>query len=95
MRLVTHPVLFDYPSSLEDALTALRGLLESRRARLLRPGRRYWSILQTVVIDGHATGNSMFDAQIAAVCIERGVDTILTEDRGFRRFRGLVVRTLE
>lgn len=94
VRLVTHPVLFEYPSSLEDALAALRGLLASRRARLLRPGRRYWSILQDVVIDGHATGNHMLDAQIAAVCIERGVDTILTEDRDFHRFRRLAVRRL-
>ena len=94
VRLVTHPTLFDYPSSLDDALAALRGLLEARRARLLRPGRRYWRILQQVAIDGHATGNHMFDAQIAAVCIEHGVDTILTEDRGFRRFSGITIRRL-
>jgi toxin-antitoxin system PIN domain toxin len=95
VRLVTHPSLFEYPSSLEDAFAALRGLLQSRRALLLRPGRRYWAILQDVVIDGHATGNHMFDAQIAAVCLEHGADTILTEDRDFRRFSGLRVRHLE
>ena len=91
---MTPRTLFEYPSSLEDALAALRGLLESRRARLLAPGRRYWSILQEVVIDGHATGNHMFVAQIAAVCLEHGVDTILTEDRDFHRFAGLTVRGL-
>lgn len=94
VRLVTHPGLFDFPSSLEDALAALAGLLDSRRARLLSPGDRYWSILQEVAIDGHATGNHMFDAQIAAVCIEHGATTILTEDRDFHRFRGLTVQGL-
>lgn len=94
VRLVTHPVVFDYPSSLEDALAALDGLLGSRRARLLTPGRRYWSILKGVVIDGHATGNHMFDAQIAALCLEHGATTILTEDRDFHRFQGLDVRRL-
>jgi hypothetical protein len=94
VRLVTHPVVFDYPSSPEDAFEALNGLLGSRRARVLMPGPRYWSILQKVVIDSHATGNHMFDAQIAAVCIEHGADTILTEDRDFRRFEGLTVQTL-
>jgi len=94
VRLVTHPVVFDYPSRLEDAFEALNGLLGSRRARLLTPGRRYWSILQKIVIESNATGNRMFDAQIAAVCMEHGADTILTEDRDFRRFQGLTVRTL-
>src|SRR3989337_2443184 len=56
VRLVTHPTLFDYPSSLDDALAALRGPLEARRARLLRPGRRYWPILQQVAVDGHTHG---------------------------------------
>ena len=94
VRLVTHPAVFDHPSSLEDAFGALNGILGSRHARLLTPGRRYWSILQEVVIDGHATGNHMFDAQIAAVCLEHGATTILTEDRDFRRFQGLTIRTL-
>lgn len=94
VRLVTHPRAFDYPSSLEDALGALDGLLRSRRGRLLMPGRRYWSILRQVAVDGHATGSHMFDAQIVAVCLEHGATTILTEDRDFRRFTGIRVRGL-
>jgi uncharacterized protein len=92
--VVTHPRLFDYPSSLEDAMASLDGLLGSPGGRLLTPGERYWAILREVVIDGHATGNLMFDAQIAAVCLEQGATAILTEDRDFRRFSGLTVRTL-
>ncbi|MEN8150330.1 MAG: PIN domain-containing protein [Planctomycetota bacterium] len=39
-------------------------------------------------------GNLVFDAQIAAVCLENGARTILTEDRDFARFRRLTVRPL-
>lgn len=91
---MTHPRLFDRPSTLEDALAALDGLLASESARLLLPGDRYWSIFQHVVLDGRATGNLLFDAQIAAVCIEHGAATILTEDRDFRRFSGVRVLPL-
>jgi len=94
VRLVTHPGLFDYPTSIEDALRAIDGLFGSDGARLLMPGSRYWSILQRVAMDGNATGNHMFDAQIAAVCLEHGATTILTEDKDFRRFTGLTVRGL-
>jgi len=94
IRLVTHPTLFEYPSSLEDALGAIAGLVGEDGERLLRPGPRYWAVLQEVVIDGRATSNRMFDAQIAAVCLEQGARTILTEDRGFRRFTGITVRGL-
>ena len=36
----------------------------------------------------------VFDAQIVAVCREHGVDTILTQDRDFRRFPGINVQRL-
>ena len=36
----------------------------------------------------------MFDAQIAALCRENGIDTILTNDRDFERFEALQVRYL-
>ncbi len=94
VRLVTHPSLFEYPSSISDALAAIDGLLGADGARLLTPGPRYWSVLQDMALDGHATGNYMFDAQIAAVCLERGFTTILTEDRGFRRFTSVRVLRL-
>jgi predicted nucleic acid-binding protein len=38
-------------------------------------------------------GNLVFDAQIAAVCRENGVDEILTADRDFARFKSLRVVT--
>ena len=37
----------------------------------------------------------MFDAQIAALCREHGIDTILTNDRDFARFQSVQARSLE
>jgi predicted nucleic acid-binding protein len=39
-------------------------------------------------------GNLVFDAQIAAVCLEHGATTLLTEDRDFSRFRGITTVSL-
>jgi hypothetical protein len=95
VRLVTHPSLFEYPTSLADALASVTGLVGAGGERILRPGWRYWTIFQEVVADARATANRVFDAQIAAVCLEHGATTVLTEDRGFRRFSGIAVQTLE
>ena len=37
----------------------------------------------------------MFDAQIAALCLQHGIDTVLTNDRDFERFGSLRVQTLD
>ncbi len=58
------------------------------------PGARYWDLLRESLLDGGASGNLVFDAQIVAVCREHGVDSILTQDRDFRRFSGMTVARL-
>ena len=45
--------------------------------------------------DAGAHGNLIFDPQIAALCRERGIDTILTNDRGFDRFESLRIQRLD
>lgn len=89
VRVVTHRRLFCPPSTLEQALGALEGLLQSPSSRLLVPSNRYPALFCEALHDAGATGNLVFDAQIAAVCRENGIDTLLTEDRDFARFRGL------
>lgn len=93
LRVVTHPRL-DPPTEEDTAIAALQGLLDHPHAHLLLPGERYWSILSALIIDARVRGNLVYDAQIAALCMEHGADIILTEDRDFRRFSGLTVRPL-
>ena len=94
LRVVTHPGIYQSPTSLGDAFRCLRWLSESPGLRLLSPGPRFLGIFERIVRDAHTIGNRVFDAQIAAVCLENGARTILTEDRDFHRFPGITVKTL-
>jgi toxin-antitoxin system PIN domain toxin len=95
VRVVTHRSIFEPPSSLQQALEALDGLLASPSIRLLSPASHYFELLSKTLRSAEATGNMAFDAQIAAVCREHGVRTLLTADRDFSRFVGLYVLTLD
>lgn len=94
VRVVTHNRIFDPPTTLEIALEALAGLQDSPTLRILSPGPRYPILFQKCVLEADARGNLAFDAQIAAVCLEQGVSTLLTLDRDFARFSSLKLLTL-
>lgn len=94
VRVVTHPRIFKPPSTLDQAIGFLEHILQSPSAAVLRPGPSYWDTFRRVVVQARATGNVALDAQIAAVCLEHGVDTILTEDRDFDHFSEITVRRL-
>jgi len=86
LRVVTHLRFLQPPSDEREALAALDAVLQSPTVRVLSPGERYWELLRETVADTGARGNLILDAQIVAVCREHGVETILSEDRGFKRF---------
>ena len=96
MRVVSNPRgPLRHPSSSRDALRAVDGLLASPSARALMPGPRYLPLLRGLIADATPKGNEIFDAQVAAVCLEHGATTILTNDRKFRLFPGVQVRGLD
>ncbi len=94
VRVVSHPRLFDPPTPAGEAVAALDSLLASPSVRVLTPGDRYWSLFRATMASSGASGNVVFDAQIAAVCLEYGATTLLTEDRDFTRFPGINIETL-
>jgi toxin-antitoxin system PIN domain toxin len=91
VRVVTHPRVLDRPSSLEEAWDAIEGLLESPTLRVLYPGERYPGLFRDALGAAEARGNLAFDAQIVAVCRERGASRLLTLDRDFARFPGVAI----
>ncbi len=95
LRVISHDRLFDPPTPVLDAMDSVESLLASPSARLLVPGDRYLRLLRGMVEESHVHGNLVFDAQIAAVCLEHGATTLLTEDRDFARFRSLKPMTLD
>ena len=92
LRLVTHPRLFDPPSTWSDARDFARTLRTADNAVPVSPGRRHWAIFQRLVEDcgedGHPTHAALPDAYLAALAIEAGAEWITT-DRGFARYPGL------
>jgi toxin-antitoxin system PIN domain toxin len=95
IRVVSHPHgAFRRPATGAEAMRAVDDLLASPSARVLLPGRRFLPLLRGLISDVGVRGNLVFDAQVAAVCLEHGATTILTEDHDFRRFSGITVRRL-
>jgi toxin-antitoxin system PIN domain toxin len=94
VRVVTHPRVFDPPSTFGVALDALRGLLASPSVRVVSPGPRYPELFDRCVRDAEAKGNLAFDAQIAALCREHGIRELLTGDRDFSRFPHIKILAL-
>lgn len=94
VRVVTHLRVFDPPSSLAQALDFLGELMKSPSVRLLNPTAAYPTVFKEACNAGQVRGNLAFDAQIAAVCREHGIDELLTADRDFARFPALRITGL-
>lgn len=94
LRVLTHPRILTPPSTVKQALDQVTSLLESPSVQVLMPQRRFWPILTDIMVSMPAAGNLVHDAQIAAVCLEHGASTILTEDRAFARIPGIRVKRL-
>ncbi len=89
MRVVTDERRIHRPSTVAQALSFLDKLHASGTLKILTPGARYWILFSEQVRVGDVRGKLAFDAQIAAVCLEQGVDRLLTLDRDFLRFPSL------
>lgn len=87
IRVTTHRAILDPPSTLAEAWAVIDRVLAAPTVRLLQPGSRYVSLLRSCLEEGDARGNLVFDAQIAALCLEHGATDLITLDRDFARFR--------
>ncbi len=92
LRVVTHPRVFSPPTILDTALEDVASLIESPSVMLLGEGPIHSGHLFQSIRDGHATGNKIHDAHIAALVVEHGVSEFWTADAGFARFPGLRCR---
>ena len=92
LRVVTHPRVFDPPTDIDAALEDIGSLLESPSVVLLGEGPTHAAHLRRSVLDGRTAGNLVYDAHIAALCIEHGVRELLTADRDMTRFAALRIK---
>ena len=94
VRVVTHLRVFSPASDLATALDFLDQLMESPSVRLLLPRETYPNTFRSVCESAEVRGNLAFDAQIAASCVEHGVNELVTADRDFARFPGIKAQLL-
>ena len=85
VRVVTHPRLFNKPSSLEAALGFVDFIRNHPRTVATVPGSRHWTIFAELCRTSNARGNLVPDAYHAALAIEHGA-IWATADRHFARF---------
>ena len=92
LAIVTHPRIYDPPSTLEEAVDQIDAWMESPGLVILGEPHDHWSILRRQLAAAQVRGPMVHDARIAAICIGHGVHELLTADRDFGRFSSLAVR---
>lgn len=88
LRVVTHPRVFQVPSTWEDAARFVEQLRSQPNRVSIGPGPHHWDIFSRLCRSVGAKGNLVADAFLAAIAIENGCEWITT-DRDFSRFEGL------
>jgi uncharacterized protein len=87
-RITTNRRSYPHASSIEEALSFSKYLLDQSHCRIVEPGIRHWDIFQQLLLDTGVTGSTVTDAWYAALAIEHGCQWI-TLDRNFARFSGV------
>jgi hypothetical protein len=90
IRVVSHPEVFESPSSLDVAIAFAQQIRSTGNAVCLAPGRSHWDLFLKCAQSISAQGNDIPDAYHAALALEWDCDWVTT-DKGFRRFKGLRV----
>ena len=88
LRVVTHPRVFNPPSTLSSAIKFTEIIQNQPNAVRITPGIRHWDIFTGLCERVNAKGNLIPDAYLAALAIESGSEWITT-DRDFSRFPDL------
>jgi toxin-antitoxin system PIN domain toxin len=88
LRIVTHPRIFNPPSTFDDALVFAEQILSLPHCITALPGARHWDLFSSLGKKGAARGSLVSDAFLAAIAIEMGAE-LVTDDRGFGRWPGL------
>lgn len=84
--VVTHPRIYDPPSSPDQAVGQIQAWLESPSAVPLSEGDTYWAVLAPLLAQAKIAGSLVHDARIAALCLSHGVRELWRSDRDFSRF---------
>ena len=91
LAIVTHPRIYDPPTTMEQATAQVDAWLTSPVAALLTESNSHWEILKRELSASRVLGPMVHDAKVAALCLTHGVTEFWTADRDFSRFPSLPV----
>jgi len=89
LSIVTHPRIYDPPSTLAQAIDQVGAWMESPSVVLLAESVDYWPALTATLSAARVAGPLVHDARIVALCALHGVVELWTADRDFSRFAHL------
>ena len=90
--VVTHPKIWDQPSTAEEVAEQIEAWRESPTFRLLSDLPEHLTSLLTLAATVKVSGPMIHDARIACCCLSYGVRELWTVDRDFSRFPELPTR---
>lgn len=90
--IVTHPRIYAPPTPVPQAARQVELWLASPSVVLLAEPEAHWTSLAPLLTAGKIAGPAVYDARIAALCLEHGVAELWTADRDFSRFPSLKTR---
>ena len=90
--VVTHPRIYDPPSTPDQAATQIEAWLSAPSLVLLHEVSGYWSVVRQWLDRAQVRGPMVHDARVAALCRLHGVRQLWSADRDFGRFPDLAVR---
>ena len=77
-----------------QALEQIDAWRESGSLRVLTETATHHVTLAALLREAHCVGPMVYDARIAAICLDHGVSELITMDRDFARFPALRTRSL-
>ena len=88
LRITTNRRALQRPLTLEEAIARIQSWLDQPCVQLVHTTQRHWTLFQSLLKEGQATGNLVTDAHLAALAIENGCE-LRSTDADFSRFSGL------
>lgn len=85
VRVLTHPRVFSSPATPQEAVAAVRGLVDHANVHVLSTTSSQWDLTADLVTASQSRGNLVADASHAAHAMSHGA-TLISHDRDFARF---------
>ena len=88
IRIGTNSRIHRRALTLAEAIARVQSWIDQPCVRIIEPTEQHWTIFQTMLRGGKATGNLVSDAHLAALAVEHNC-VLQSTDADFARFRGL------